>query len=101
MNTEIVERFFSALHTLADTKVIRGLQTFTRRYGINRRNLYLLENDPSRQIFQVCWLAYLVRDYKVSADWLLTGDGNFYQPKWTAEKVKKMQIQCKSESGHL
>lgn len=38
-----------------------------------------LEKDPRRDIFQAAWLAYLVKDYKVSAEWLLTGQGNFYK----------------------
>lgn len=95
LNTEIVARFFYAINKLKEAKVIRGVQTFTRRYGIDRRNFITLRKEPSRQIFQVCWLAYLVRDYMISPEWLLTGNGEFFQPKWTSEKVKKMQIQCK------
>ena len=38
-----------------------------------------LEKDPSRDIFQPAWLTYLVEDYGVSAQWLLTGVGEFYK----------------------
>ncbi|MBQ0054277.1 MAG: hypothetical protein KBS89_07475 [Bacteroidales bacterium] len=78
-STQIVARFFSALQTLKEAKEIRGVQTFTRRYGINRRNLYLLSKDMTRDIFQPCWLTYLVRDYGVSPDWLLLGAGDFFR----------------------
>lgn len=98
-NIEIVGRFFTAIRRLIDDNVIRGVQTFTRRYGINRRNFITLEHEPYRHIFQVCWLAYLVNDYKVSPDWLITGNGSFYQPEWSSEKVKKMQIQCNSQKA--
>ncbi len=71
----IVRRFFEALALLKRARIIRGEQTFTRRYGINRRNLYLLKKEPSRDIFQVSWLARLVEDYGVSSEWLLLGSG--------------------------
>ena len=77
----IVERYFLALDTLKNEKVIRGIQTFTRKYGINRRNMLTLRKEPERDIFQVAWLAYLVNDFGVSSDWLLTGAGTFYRKK--------------------
>lgn len=80
MNTpdsqEIVRRFFEALDRLKDEGIIRGKQTFTRRYGINRWNMLTCSKDPARQIFQPAWLTYLVRDYGVSPRWLLTGEGS-------------------------
>lgn len=75
----IVKRFFEALQRLKDDRKIRGKQTFTRDHEINRWNMNTLEKDPSRDIFQVAWLTYLIEDYGVSAQWLLTGRGNFYK----------------------
>lgn len=72
----IVRRFFETLRRLKEEKVIRGKQTFTRRYGINRWNMNTLEKDPSRDIFQPAWLTYLVEDYGISPLWLLTGKGD-------------------------
>lgn len=77
---KIVRRFFEALERLKADKRIRGKQTFTRAYGINRWNMLTLEKDHSRDIFQPAWLTYLVEDYGVSAQWLLTGVGEFYKP---------------------
>ena len=76
----IVKRFFEALQILKEKKIIRGKQTFTARYGINRWNMNTLEKEPERDIFQVAWLTYLVEDYNVSATWLLTGKGEFFNP---------------------
>lgn len=78
---EIVNRFFEALRRLIAEKKIRGKQTFTNRYGINRWNMITLEKEPSRDIFQPAWLTYLVRDYNISPRWLLTGEGDFYEIK--------------------
>lgn len=74
----IVRRFFLALDTLKDMRVIHGVINFTDAHGINRRNFYQLRKSPERNIFQACWLAYLVKDYGISAHWLLTGSGNMF-----------------------
>lgn len=76
---KIVRRFFEALERLKADRKIRGKQTFTREYDINRWNLNTLEKDMSRDIFQAAWLTYLVEGYGVSAQWLLTGHGSFYK----------------------
>lgn len=75
---EISKRFFKALEYLKEEKLIRGRQTFTSKYGINRRNLYQLEENLEKDIFQSAWLTYLVRDYNISAHWLLTGEGTVF-----------------------
>lgn len=92
MNTDypIVSRFYTAIHKLIEYKIIRGKKTFTQRYGINRWNFCTIEKDNSSKMFNVDWLTYLVRDYKVSAQWLLTGEGPFFIFGWDAETVKKL-----------
>ncbi|EJX04470.1 hypothetical protein EVA_07420 [gut metagenome] len=87
----IVKRFFEALEKLKTCGVIRGKKTFTSRYDINRRNFCTLEKEPERDIFQPCWLYYLVRDYKVSPEWLLTGEGSFFIGNYTSALVKQLQ----------
>lgn len=77
---KIIGRFFEALNALKAMKRIRGKQTFTREYGINRWNMNTLEKDYSRDIFQPAWLTYLVEGYGVSAMWLLTGRGTMFPP---------------------
>lgn len=72
---EIVKRFFAALEFLIASKVIRGKKTFTDRYDINRWNFNTIQKNPDNGMFQVAWLGYLVRDFGVSAEWLLTGRG--------------------------
>lgn len=78
-NEIITKRFFEALYALKTRGDIRGKQTFTARYGINRWNLNALENGQGTvKYVQLDWLVYLVRDYNVSAKWLLTGQGEMF-----------------------
>ncbi|OLA94195.1 MAG: hypothetical protein BHW64_04935 [Candidatus Melainabacteria bacterium LEY3_CP_29_8] len=83
MNTpdsqEVIKRFFEAIYTLIERKEIRGKQTFTREHNIDRWNLNKLEQDKSRDIFQVAWLSYLVKEYHISPEWLLTGRGEMFK----------------------
>lgn len=91
-NEEIVKRFFEAIQKLKSDKIIRGKKTFTDKYGINRWNFNTLEKEPKRAIFQPEWLSFLVSDYGVSAGWLLTGEGGFYDGK-------ENQTSCKEKKG--
>lgn len=72
---QVIKRFFEALYFLKASRVIRGKATFTKAHGIDRWNLNKLEKNPASDIFQPAWLTYLVKDYGISATWLLTGRG--------------------------
>lgn len=96
----IVRRFFQAIQILKANKVIRGKATFCKRYGVNQWNFNTLEKEPERDIFQVAWLNYLVRDYMVSPTWLLTGLGDFFQQNWNVQKVKSVQNPCILKNTH-
>ena len=82
MNTpvtqEIIGRFYESLDAVIANKTIRGIQTYCRLYGIDRRNLLANKKDLSRGWFQVSWLVPLIDIYGVSARWLMTGRGNMF-----------------------
>jgi hypothetical protein len=52
-----------------------------------------LEHDIEGKVgsFNPAWLTFLVRDHGVSPRWLLTGEGEFYEPN----SVEKTQNQRK------
>lgn len=92
----IIDRFFEVLDRLKEDGIIRGVQTFTTRYNINRWNLLCMRKEP--QLcggFRVHWLSALVRDYKVNPYFLLLGEGGIYMPGFTPEIIQKLQINCK------
>lgn len=74
-HVEIVGRFFEALEWLKETRRIRGLQTFARTCGVDRRSLRRLMAQPDKNGLKVGWVVHLVRDYGINAQWLLTGEG--------------------------
>lgn len=74
----IADRFFYALEVLADRKVIRGLQTFTRRHGLNYGNMNTIKNNRDNHFLRTYHLAFLVQDYGVSCEWLLLGNGEMF-----------------------
>lgn len=82
MNTtvskQIMERFYSALDAIIESKKIRGVNTYCRLYEIDRRNFIAQRKDLDRGWFQVSWLQPMVREYGVSARWLLTGGGKMF-----------------------
>lgn len=75
---EIVSRFFEALTWLKETRRIRGLQTFARSCGVDRRSLRRLMAQPEKYSLKVGWVVHLVREYGINADWLLTGEGQMH-----------------------
>ncbi|MEG0900386.1 MAG: hypothetical protein RSF40_11850 [Oscillospiraceae bacterium] len=77
-SVKIVKRFFEAIYALKARGDIRGKQTFTAKYKINRWNFNTLEKEPERDIMQMAWLAILVNDFGVSSQWLLTGNGEMF-----------------------
>ena len=78
-SVKVVERFFEAIYDLKERKVIKGKQTFTRNYKINSCNFGLLEQDKIRDILQLSWIAHLVNDFHVSAEWIITGKGKMHK----------------------
>jgi hypothetical protein len=75
---EVTNRFFEAIDMLKAQKTIRGLQTFTTKYELNRWNVNTVKWNPEKSILKPEWMVYLVRDYNISADWLLTGRGGIF-----------------------
>lgn len=75
----ITHRFFLALDSIISMKRIRGVQTFTREFGIDRRNFMLVKSQPSQSILKPEWIAYLCNNYGISATWIISGRGNMLE----------------------
>lgn len=100
----ITQRFFHVIDLLTKARHLRGLQTFTTRHNLNRRNIQHLKENPSNTVLKPEIIAILVRDYNVSGDWLLTGNGNIFRdgmdkPKATVWKNKSRQHKADGFDG--
>ena len=84
--TAIADRFFFALEELRRRRVIRGLQTFTRKHNINYGNMNTLKNNRDNHAIKTEYLAWLAQDYGVSCDWLLLGNGEMFNASSPAMK---------------
>ena len=97
----IADRFFFALQVLAERKVIRGLQTFTRRHGINYGNMNTVKNHRERLSLKTEHLAFLAQDYGVSCEWLLLGNGEMFLPDSPVFYGKKLVLGEKNASADM
>lgn len=84
----IQSRFFEAIEMLIQSGKIKGLQTFCTEYGLHRPKYSNLRNHPEEpkpntgyKFIDLDALHYLVADFGVSADWLLTGKGGMFRAK--------------------
>lgn len=72
---DVQRRFFEAIDELIRQGKLRGVQTYCRLYGIDKRHLYSQRLDPFKGFFEVAWFLPLLSDFKVSYKWLLFGKG--------------------------
>jgi hypothetical protein len=84
---EVQDRFFQALDMLINSGTIAGLQTFCKDYDLHRAkysNLRTFSKDNEKpgtgyKFIDIDSLSYLVTDFGISADWLLTGKGGMFK----------------------
>lgn len=76
---KIIERFYEALDVCIQLKKIRGVQTFTRAHEINRWNFNTVRANPESDMFQLVWISYLCKDFDVSIEWIMTGNGQMFK----------------------
>ncbi len=79
ISLKVIERFYEAIDLLIINKKIRGKNTYCKLAGIDSRNFYNQKNDMQRGWFQISWIVPLVSDFGVSAEWLLTGNGEVFK----------------------
>jgi len=75
---EVIKRFYEAIDMLIASKNIRGVQTFTTHYKINRWNFNTVRQKPESDMFQLVWISHLVSDFGISAEWIMTGKGGMF-----------------------
>lgn len=92
---QIQKRFFEAVDTLIERKIINSLSIFCEENGLHRpkySNIRTFINEGKAgtgyKLIDVDALSYLVEKYGISGDWLLTGRGEMFK-KQKKERRKK------------
>ena len=75
----IAKRLALALDVLINQRRLRGIKTFTDAHDINYWNFSTFLKEPTKRVLKTEWLAYLVQDHDVNAEWLLTGVGSMFK----------------------
>lgn len=71
--SDITLRFIEAFR--ASTTQRGAANQFCTRNGIDRGVLYRLIREPEKHNLSAYWVACLVKDFGISADWVLLGKG--------------------------
>lgn len=82
----IQNRFFEAINILIAGGKIAGLRTFCLNYDLHEAKYSTLRTefqDPAKvsryKFIDLNSLYYLVKDFNISADWLITGRGGMFK----------------------
>ena len=86
----INKRFFHTIEVLKQMHILGGPHGFARKYGINVGNIYTIKKEPDKHFVNAEWLSFLVTDFDVSAEYLLTGKGNMFN-KCVKEIISKLK----------
>ncbi|MCY0967891.1 hypothetical protein [Chryseobacterium wangxinyae] len=70
----VIRRFFFAVYKIITEGLAPDFKNFCEENDIEPRNLERLIKEPHRQ-FNPKYLTILVTKYRLSAHWLLTGEG--------------------------
>lgn len=78
----VQRRFFEAIDLLVAQGKLAGLQTFCDEHGLHRAKysnlrsgLRKTEHDSRYRLIDIDALIYIVKNYGIGAEWLLTGNG--------------------------
>ena len=93
ISPQISQRLFFAIEQLTEAGQLNGVPEFSSRYGIGLRLAYMQRQEPDRRILRPAWLTYIVRDYGISAEWLLLGEGNMFRSKDKKQAIRAKSVQ--------
>lgn len=84
---EIARRFFQALNLAVDLGKVDGIKGFCEKHNLNRVKYATLKNSINKPVDEMTYkcidvdaLAGICRDFGVSPEWLLLGQGKMLKP---------------------
>lgn len=80
-------RFFAAIEALLLTGRLDSKAQFCDKYGIDRGNFSRLSRYP-HLAFELAFLSYIVEDFNVNPEWILTGNGSMFSNKKALKSIQ-------------
>lgn len=72
---QIIDRFYKAINMLIDNGALKSKREFALTYKIEYTSFSRCEHEQESDRFQLSWISYLVTNYPVSLEWIMTGKG--------------------------
>ncbi len=87
-----------ALDTLSSNGVIRGVGTFAKMHGLNASNLRNLRYKENWSVSSE-YLYYIIRDFGVNSQWLITGQGSMFSDQELMVSALKKGAKLRAKSS--
>jgi len=78
---DISRRFFEVQKLLITRDDIKSVRAFCRDFSINPGTYYLLKDKSENNQVPLSALVKMIKESKVSAHWLMTGEGDMFSSK--------------------
>jgi hypothetical protein len=72
---KIIDRFYEALNLLIAQGTLKSKRSFAIEHNIEYTSFSRCETEQESDRFQIIWITYLVTDYPISVEWIMTGRG--------------------------
>lgn len=73
---KIIDRFYQAINFLIGQKTLKSKRSFAINHDIEYTSFSRCETEQESDRFQLVWITYLVTDYPISVEWIMTGRGS-------------------------
>jgi DNA-binding Xre family transcriptional regulator len=100
---QITERFFFAMDRILGSRSAGKVtaQAFGNIVGITSNNLNRIRNNPGEHFVTIEAIGRLCNHYRISAYWLLTGQGDLYSNDELATEVRTVADRLKEVEKSL
>lgn len=72
---KIIDRFYEALNMMISQGALKSKRRFAISHDIEYTSFSRCETEQVSDRFQLIWITYLITDYPISLDWIMTGRG--------------------------
>lgn len=72
---QIIDRFYQSVNMLIAQGALKSKRAFAVNHNIERTSFSRCETEQESDRFQLIWITYLVTEYPISLEWIMTGKG--------------------------